>query len=146
MSIVAKRDALAPIPVPQPLKEGSAGLMFLLDFRGQCSPFYELHKKDQHILPITIPCLPSREKHEWNLHCLVIFKMIIQVFGKFIFAGWRERCLKAQLLKTKRQRTLGSLVSLAKNPFPALEWTLLLCRLALAHRCRILVFSGGPYA
>lgn len=62
-SIVGAWDSLPPHPllVSQPLTEGSSGVIVLrLDYKRPCSPFCELYKNDQDILPI--PCSPSRNE------------------------------------------------------------------------------------
>lgn len=50
----------------------------------------------EHILPI--PCLPSGNKASWDQWYLLFLIIKVQMFGKSVFVGWRERCLEAKNL------------------------------------------------
>lgn len=61
----------------------------------------------EHILPI--PCLLSGNKASCDQRYLLFLIIKVQMFGKSVFVGWRERCLEAKNLwkqKGKQFRVL----------------------------------------
>lgn len=130
-----------PHPAPQPPKEGVFWAQVPWDRRGQSSPRDGPQGKGQHVLPI--PCSPGREEHGRNLRSSNVLNRSPDVWHVYV-CKTKGEMIKSSVLgneKAKGSEFFGFIF-----PGSLSRTRALVCRIALARRHRLLLFSGDSHA